>query len=423
MDNNQKKVQKILWVSFYFLITLLLGFIILGIWSWFGNIEESITGFGEMVPDGKLRRVMSPTNGVVSKVHVSENQKVNAGDLLIELDPETSKVDKDSYTEQLSYLNDEITAIKAALRDSSPSSAISGSHSDWLKATRDTFRAQYRSAKMQISRSEHLYKESLSNESKYRELAKSGDIQLGKYKKLAEEGGLSENDLEIQKQDVIEKKRMLEASIQETQARKFEISKSIQELNEVSSNYKRELLTRLTRNEQEVLKLKANVAKSNVNVEHQFIRAPIDGIVNEQVIRGLGEVVKIGDDLLSLVPIDSELVAEVKVTNQDLSYIRLEQQAALRIDALPYQQFGRLNGVVESMSPSTVTDEQGMPFYVIKIRPNKTVLQKDGKQYPLRAGMTLSADIITREKSVLSFFIEPVKYHLDRAFHNPSNRI
>ncbi|WP_241364842.1 hypothetical protein, partial [Escherichia coli] len=77
---------------------------------------------------------------------------------------------------------------------------------------------------------------------------------------------------------------------------------------------------------------------------------------------------------------------------------------------------------ITAISPSSIIDKEGHPFFSVRIKPEKKQLVKDGKIYPLKSGMTVSADIITREKNILSFFTEPFHSHIDKAFRDPSNR-
>jgi HlyD family type I secretion membrane fusion protein len=176
-----------------------------------------------------------------------------------------------------------------------------------------------------------------------------------------------------------------------------------------------------------VARFRSDAAKANLFEKRFYIKAPIDGIINEQSVHGSGEVVAAGETLFSIVPKNTPMVAEIKVKNQDLAYIYPNQRAALRLDAFPYQRFGRLFGKVESISASTVSTsanggEDRQPFYVIRIRPEKSIFDLDGKAYAIRSGMTLTADLITHEKSLLSFFTEPMHYHFDKAFRDPTNR-
>jgi multidrug efflux pump subunit AcrA (membrane-fusion protein) len=149
----------------------------------------------------------------------------------------------------------------------------------------------------------------------------------------------------------------------------------------------------------------------------------MDGIINEQGIHGSGETVTAGETLISLVPVNSKLIIESRVLNQDMAYIHLGQKVALRLDALPYQHFGKLYGTVISISPSTVQDKDGKPYYLVRIEPEKTTLTEfTGKTYSLLSGMTVSADFITRKKNIFRFFSDPIQYHLDRAFRDPTTR-
>lgn len=426
-------------VSFGFLIVLLVGFIGLIVWSWYGSLEESVPGVGQIVPEGKLRRVMSPINGVVSKVHVKENQKVKAGQILVELDTEPSAVEKQGFEEQLAQLKDEANAMRSATLGGSGSlSASDFGHiqGEWLNAARQTYIAQKNEAKMAISQAEYRQRETIERLKQAQEVLATNEALLKNYQDLYEEGGLSAKDLQEYKQRTDQLRGDVAALKESVESAKYALAQAKQNAAEVEYTFRRDVLGQLADHEQAITRLQTDLKKNEVLIKHQTIVAPINGIVNEQVVRGPGEVVTTGQPLLSLVPVNSKMVAEVRVSNRDLSYIHLNQRAALRLDAFPYQQFGRLYGTVVGISPSSQQGSAAPPpadgsaaqqpqqiFYVLTIRPDKlTMTGEDGKAYRIRSGMTLSADIITREKNILSFFTEPIRIHLDRAFRDPTNR-
>ena len=158
-------------------------------------------------------------------------------------------------------------------------------------------------------------------------------------------------------------------------------------------------------------------------IKREIIVAPISGTINEQSVHGHSEVVMAGAPLITIVPDDAGMVAEVKVANRDLSYIQIGQKVALRMEAFPYQQFGRLWGKVVTISPGSHTDSEGNPYFMVKIQPDRTVFKDEqGKIYRMRSGMTVTADIVTRDKRILNFFTESMHERLDNAFREPTTR-
>lgn len=425
----QKK--RMLLLSFGFLLVLLAGFAGIAVWSWYGNLEESVQGMGQMMPEGKLRRVMSPINGMVTKVYVKENQEVKAGEVLVELDPESTTIEETGITERLSLLEEEARALQAASFgqdvDQEAYGKIQGA---WLEATRNAYKAQAEEARMAIDEAQHRYQEALARVSQTEAVLGTSEQLLEKYRALYQDGGIAGKDVSEYEQRVTSERGELAALRENVQAQRLALAQAKQKPQEVYGNYHSQILTRLAMHQQDIAQLRSEMAKARFTQKHLLIRAPIDGIINEQVIRGAGDVVEGGSPLLVLVPKTSKLIAEVKVTNKDLSYVRLRQRAALRLEAFPYQQFGRLYGTVESISPSSQQQQAEahpggatapVSFYVLTIRPDKTVMTSEsGKTFPIRSGMAVTADVIIRDKSILSFFIEPIQERLYHAFKDPS---
>lgn len=415
-----------------FLLLLVMGLTALGLWFWYGSLEESVPGIGEMAPEGKIRRVMSPLNGMVVKVYAQEDQQVRAGQVLIELDPEPAEVETEGLDRQLSLLQAQEKALQAASSlsgDTRPPEATipDATQNAWLDATWQAYRAQKAEVKMQIAKLQHNLNEAIRQKKQVQDVLKTSELLFVRYQKLYEEGGIPEKELQEYEQQVLHQRGQLAVLDESAKAARAELEQAKLRPEELRGNYQKEILFRLSEVQRQIAQLQSETQKTQLTMRRQYIKAPLDGIIHEQTVRGPGDVAVVGQALLSIVPSDAGMVAEVKVANRDLAYIHLNQRAALRLDAFPYQKFGRLYGTVESISPSTqqrssTESEPEVPYYIIKIRPDKSSMSAEGVTYPFRSGMTLTADIITRKKNILSFFTEPINLHLDRAFRDPSNR-
>jgi len=414
----------------YSLTFLLLGILLIGgiglvIWASVSDLEESITGAGQIVPQGKLRRIMSPVTGLISDVHVQENDEVSEGDLLIELDPEIATSQTDSLGLQLDFLQQESMALRSAI--SGQGNTNDPVQNLWLESSRANYQNQLDALKAEINSLEHQCQQSRAEIAKTKELLDIDEEMLTEYRYLEGEGAISRNEFKEKESRTLEKRRDLASLQQQLKSRQASLQKSKKKYKQTQNAYKEQILSKLLNHQRDMLDLQGRLSQSQINLEHQVILAPIDSIVNEQTVRGPGEVVTTGDLLLTLVPKDSKLLAEVKVSNQDLSYIRIDQEANLRLDAFPYQQFGRLTGTVTSISPFTVkSDESGnnrdIPLFVVRIELEKTSFEKNGQQYRIKPGMTLTADIKTRNKKVIDYLLEPIKHSFDNAFKDPSTR-
>jgi HlyD family secretion protein len=403
-----------------FPLLLLVG---LFVWANHYALEESVPGTGQLVPEGSIRVVMAPNVGVVRKVFVEKNQTVKAGQVLMELDPEQSLIEKQSLKQQIDLLRDESLALQAAFQRGrgGPTSMVQKA---WLVATQQALSSELSQAQHAVDQAQQAIQETGAQLSHSESVLASMEDQRKRYHSLYEEGGIPL----VEVQDFDEKVTRARGEVATLRAtykvRQAELAQARKRPAELIGNYNKQLLGELASHQRNIAQLESNEALNQVSLQRMVIRAPVDGVIHEQGIYGPGDVVpNPGEKLFSIVPADAKLVAEVKVTNRDLSYIHLNQMAALRLDALPYQQFGRLNGKVAAISPSTITDAEGNPYYLVRIVPDKLVMEDtQGQPHSLKAGMTVTADIVTRERSIISFLTEPVQSQLDSAFRDPSTR-
>lgn len=412
-------------VSAIFLGTIVLLITILGVWFWAGQLEESITVAGQMVPEGKLRRVMAPVSGIVTRVMVEENQIVKAGDVLVELDPASTNIERHALQIQLGQLQDEASALRAA--HTGESSQLSKSQfgqlqGAWLSATRSKYNADLESSRMQTQRLTHEQQEILERKKQSEEVLKNSEALFKQYQDLHSSGGLSSNDLVNFEQKLLQQRGETRALAEALEAKRLAIEESKQRPVQVAGQYSENVLTHLTDLQQQIAMLNRDLQKNSLIADRQTLVAPIDGVIHQLDLRGKDEVVQAGTVIVSMVPAGTPLVAELKVPNHDMSFIHVGQDSRMALDAFPQFEYGNLFGKVVSISPSTLSDEQGNMFYMVRVKPERQFFEREGEKHSLRSGMTVSANLITRNKNILSFFTEPMLDHLDHAFRDPTSR-
>ena len=149
------------------------------------------------------------------------------------------------------------------------------------------------------------------------------------------------------------------------------------------------------------------------------MKAPFDGTVyNVKVTAG---PVQPGEEMLSVLPDGQDLVLEVKVLNRDIGFIRKGLDTKVKLATFPYQEFGIVEGEVIDISPDAVVekDENGRdmgPVFPAKVRLKRRSLMVRGREVELTPGLAATAEIVTRQKSILTFLIEPVTRRANEAF-------
>jgi HlyD family type I secretion membrane fusion protein len=399
------------------LVALLAGLLV---WANYCTLEESVSGAGELVPEVKETAVRASTRGLIVALWTEEQKSVKIGQTLVQLDPEPYNSSQAATASQLSSLSDNVAALRAAASHQ-PTRAHSAS-SAWANASMADYNTQKMVVHQRIAQSQH---EATQVQTRYRllqqELA-TLRARNARYQQLYNEGGLSKVELEQYQLEAMEKQRMVDETQSEVASKKLGIQLAQQGLRQIQSAYEKEVFSRMTDLEQSVLQVNKELVQTATNKQYTTIKAPASGVINQQAVHGPGVFVEAGDTLMTIIPEKLPLHAEIKVTNQDLSYIHLQQVAALRVDAFPYQKYGRLMGKVTAISPSTQKDDKGNSLYKLTITLDEQCVRLKETCHTLRPGMTVSTDLVTRTRTLLSFITEPLQLKLDRAFRDPSGR-
>jgi adhesin transport system membrane fusion protein len=143
----------------------------------------------------------------------------------------------------------------------------------------------------------------------------------------------------------------------------------------------------------------------NDKVDKSQIKSPVRGRVQRLLANTVGGVVQPGKDIVEIVPLDDKLVLEAKVNPRDIAFIHPGQAANVKFTAYDASIYGGLDAVVENISPDTVVDDRGNAFYLVRVQTKQAQL---GKDMPIIPGMTAQVDVLTGQKSVMSYLLKPV---------------
>lgn len=147
------------------------------------------------------------------------------------------------------------------------------------------------------------------------------------------------------------------------------------------------------------------------------IKAPRDGVINNlQVIEGQQAQPGNNVPLLTLIPADMQLTAHLLIPVRSAGFIEPKQRLDIRYDAFPYQKFGLYSGEIHSVSKTLLLPNELLnvpvpveePVYRVTAKLTRADVQAYGKNFPLKPGMTLTADIRLSERSLFHWLLEPI---------------
>lgn len=145
-------------------------------------------------------------------------------------------------------------------------------------------------------------------------------------------------------------------------------------------------------------------------LERLVFRSPMRGIVKDVAVTTIGGVIQPGGQLMTIVPMDDQLLIEARISPRDIAFIHPGQDALVKVSAYDYAIFGGLSGKVVTISPNTVRDEvkPDQVFYRVYIQTREDYLaNKAGTRFPIVPGMVATVDIQTGEKTVWQYLVKP----------------
>ena len=168
------------------------------------------------------------------------------------------------------------------------------------------------------------------------------------------------------------------------------------------------LMEELNRRSLELASLRESLSASSDRVTRTELRAPVRGTVKKIYITTVGGVVKPGENIMEIVPLDDTLLVEARVRPQDVAFLRPGQKAMVKVSAYDFSIYGGLPGVLEQISADTIEDKRGEFFYLVKVRTPETAIRHKGEVLPIMPGMVSTVDILTGKKTVLDYLLKPI---------------
>ena len=143
------------------------------------------------------------------------------------------------------------------------------------------------------------------------------------------------------------------------------------------------------------------------SLDRTVIRSPVEGVVKTLHVATLGGVLKPGQDVADIVPFEDRLIVEGRLSVTDIGYVRVGQNAAVRLMGRESSVYGKIDGTVIHVAPDSTVDPNGRVFYVVRVETLQDHFTSGDATYRLFPGMALMVHIHTGQRTVLQYITEP----------------
>lgn len=401
-QQNKWTGQVILTRPFSFLFLTFCAFLIalcIIIFLIFGSYTNKTTVEGQLLPTMGVVRVYSSDIGTITHKFVEDGNFVKAGEPLFKLS--TSRFgEKGNVQAKL--------AAEANLKKT-----LALQELERLKRIHQNEQKNVHNNIHRLNNQLENIKQQITGQNRQIRLAEK---TLNKNKFLASQGAVSQQDKMTAESHLLEQRSRLESL-------KLEQNNAIRELDE----QKITLSSLPERHKTELSQLNRAITEMNQEIldfdlkSEQTIRASKSGYISTINV-DIGQQVEPSKLLLSIVPEQTELVANLYIPSKAVGFIKPKDKVVLRYQAYPYQKFGHATGEIISVARTALGKQElsglgiiftnptllNEPAYLVKVKLEKQTIKAYGENKPLQIGMILEADILHERKKMYEWVLDPL---------------
>ena len=413
----------------YALIGLFLAILL---WALIGRLDIVAVADGKLIPQSYLKIVQPAEAGIVKEILVREGEHVRAGQVLLRMDALISEADTQSIEADYRRKKATLARIDAELSGQAflpggdtPADLAReiGAQYQANRAAREAALAEERS---RLVRYRHDLASAEQIKAKLLATLPHYQAQENAFDKLVRDGFAGSLMASDKKRERIEKDQELRNQMHLIESNRAYVVQSEKRLAQIDSDYRRQLFSERHETQAQADKLAQELTKQTHRKSLLELKAAHDSVVKDLATHTAGTVVQPGSVLLTMVPRDDRLRAEVWVSNDDIGFVRQGQPAKLKFAAYPFQKYGLIEGRVEHVSADSAdntphaaanspsageANPQGVRLLAYKalIGLPRSYLELDGERFALGVGMQTSAEIMLGTRTVMEYLLSPVR--------------
>lgn len=387
-------------------------------WAAVGPLDVVAAANGEVIPSSQVKSVQHLEGGIVREILVREGQKVARDQPLVVLETIQNDADVQELRARTNSLRAEIARLEAeAVNAPAPAfpddlaraePVLAAQAMETFKTRRARLDSLLVAAREQVIQREQEIKEIASRIETDRQALTFAREQI----KISED--LLKDDLtnRMLHLNLLKEESAFKGRIEENTAARRRVEASLTEtrakLDNILQSAEAEARMALEEKRRSFEEFASRLRKYTDSLDRTVLRAPVDGVVKTMYVATVGGVVKAGGTVADLVPAGDTLVIEARLPPQDVGHVRRGQIAIIKLASAEAVRFGNLEGRVVNVAPDTVTTQQGVAFYKVRIETERDYFQQRNLRYDLVPGVQVACSILIGRRTVLDYLLDPL---------------
>ncbi|MDI5936310.1 HlyD family type I secretion periplasmic adaptor subunit [Halomonas kalidii] len=398
-----------------FLYVVLLAVAALITWSYFASIDEVTRGSGRVIPSSQLQRVQTFDGGVVQEILVREGERVEAGQVLMRIDPTRFLSSFRENRAQALALEARAERLRALITETpfDPAETLRSEAPGIVAQEREVYESRRAELHEQESiladrirqREEELREARARRDTAQREANMAGQ-ELNLTRPLLQSGAVSEVEVLRLRREVSRATGERDQAAAAVSRLEAAVEEARTQLSEVRTERRSDWQNDLAQTLGDLNALDESSTGLQDRVLLAEVRSPVDGVVQRLAINTIGGVAQAGQEVVEIVPSDDKLLVEARIAPQDIAFLRPGQPATIKLTAYDFAIYGGLSAELDHISADTITDDDDNTFYLVRVRtlPNENI----ASELAVIPGMTAQVDIMTGKRTVMQYLLKPV---------------
>ena len=387
------------------------------VWAHFAVLDEVTRGMGQVIPSQRVQVIQNLEGGILEETLVRENQIVEKGDILVRISNELAQSTLQDMASQALTHQGAIARLHAEATGTDPdfSEELKTKAPKVITDQMAIYRARMDQLEqeLKILRSQHTQRVQEASEMNIRRNQVANDLKLAQEQLNIARPLMEKNvyprveylSLERTVSSLRGDLQTLNVSIPRTQQAAQEFK---ERQNQRLAEFKAQALQEMNQHQVELNSKLHALSAGQDRVTRTDVRSPVRGTVKQVILNTAGGVVKPGEPILEILPLDDTLLIEANIKPADIAFLHPGQKATIKTTAYDLSIYGGLEGSVEQISADTIENQKGESFYKVKLRTQAAAITYRGETLPIIPGMTASVDILTGKKSVLDYLLKPI---------------
>lgn len=430
-------------------LTILLG--ALFAWSWFSTIPINTSAPAKFETAAHTKVLQTLNAGTVERILVRSGQSVHKGQALFELDPRSDRAALESETQQQTLTDLQLQRAHAELTGHAVllSAPASASHA-MIALETDTMRADLEHLRSQIESDRHQIGEAQANLAAGKQTFMEYTQQLALDRKQVAEaaplvplGAMAGSDLDKLKAQAIQDAGKLAAQTKQLSQLQQAVQTAQAKLEVDKTEFRTTRYQDMQKAQAHAYDIEDKLVSAQRHYALDWLRAPVDGTIQDLKVDSLGTVVEQGQTLATIVPSRAALVVDADLPAQRAGFIKVGQSVQIKVTAFPFEQYGSIPGRVIWISPTASTQSSiaqppsgenhgtvapaslqhpsqtsgltpPMLYYAVHVLPQRDWLTVNGRRAMVSPGMTANIDVKIGRRRALEFFTDPIVKYMNK---------